>query len=241
MESIQNGNRQRALSCSFPPVFNESTSRRAFTLVELLVVMAIIILLTALVAPSMSGIMRGSQLSQGGQMVQDELALLRQQALSKNRTVEVRLYRFADPSMAGEKTSTPSGFYRAIQGFEISEDGTSKKPTGKMLLLPNTVIMDSGILSSLIQQSPGGEITASSTTSTQHPVADPLLPRVGMNYKYVSFQIMPDGSDSLIPRSSLWYVTLHAITNGDGLQTPPPNFFTIKIDPFNGHTIIYRP
>ena len=62
-----------------------------------------------------------------------------------------------------------------------------------------------------------------------------------MSYKYVSFLIMPDGSSSLTPQTNLWFVTLHALTNGDGLQNPPPNFFTIKIDPFNGHTIIYRP
>ena len=99
MESYQNVNHTRACSFYFPRS-KKFTSRAAFTLVEMLVVMAIIILLTALVAPSMSGIMRGSQLSQGGQMLQDQLALLRQQALSKDRKVEVRLYRFADPSMA---------------------------------------------------------------------------------------------------------------------------------------------
>src|SRR5437867_461870 len=93
--------------------------RSAFTLIELLVVIAIIIVIAGFAIPSVGPMLKGSSLSYSGQGVSDQLGLARQRALTKNRTVEIRFYRYGDPDVPGEQVSSPaSGKFRAMQAFE---------------------------------------------------------------------------------------------------------------------------
>ena len=74
-----------------------SKLRAAFSLVELLVVITIIAIIAGFAVPAVTGIMRGSALTQASQLLTDQLSMGRQLALSKNRAVEVRIYKYADP------------------------------------------------------------------------------------------------------------------------------------------------
>ena len=84
-----------------------SFASRAFSLVELLVVMAVIAIVAGFAVPAVTTMLKGSQLTQGSQMVVDQIALARQTALSRNRSVEVRFYKFADPEIPGEDVKKP--------------------------------------------------------------------------------------------------------------------------------------
>src|SRR5688572_6612010 len=125
---------------------------RAFSLIELLVVCAIIGVIIGFTIPAVTTMMRGSQLTQGSQVLTDQLSLARQLALTRNRPVEVRFYKFADPETPGEDVKEQSTWrYRAFQTFEVLDNGAIL-PLGKIQMLPSTVIMNEGKLSSLLDE-----------------------------------------------------------------------------------------
>jgi uncharacterized protein (TIGR02596 family) len=220
----------------FPPS-SPARDRRGFSLVEMIVVVAIIGVIAVFAVPAASTIIRGSQLTQASQVLSDQISLARQYALTKNRAVEVRFIRYGDPEAPGEDPEKPeTGKFRAIQLFEVLTSGTSV-PVGKFQRLPVTIMLNSDTLSTLIdtESESGGQ--APRRPSEQ----DPELPgRVKKDYDYVSFRFLPDGSTNLLPTKQ-WYTTVHAITDQIKGNTPPPNFFTLQIDPVSGTSKSYRP
>ena len=206
----------------------------AFTLIELLVVITIIAIIATFSVPAVTGILRGSAITQSSQMLTEQFSLARQFALSKNRAIEVRLYQYADPEMPGESVTTATTWqYRALQIFEVVESGVAV-PLDKPQRFPGTVVMTSRFtFSTLISGT--GQIAKPPTTN------DPELPRgVARNYNYVSFRFLPDGSTNLSPTGS-WFLTIHNLTDKPSGTTPPINFFTIQLDPVSGSTKSFRP
>ncbi|MFA6176032.1 MAG: Verru_Chthon cassette protein D [Phycisphaerae bacterium] len=213
--------------------------RSAFSLMELLVVMAIIGLLATFLAPAVTPILRGSRLTQAGDQALAVLSLARQTALTTSHAVEVRFYQYGDPEVPGESAASPTtGKYRAIQAFEYKDDGTAT-PVGKMATLPPSIIMDQGAtLSTIIGSAKSSPAVPTSTTGGALNVS---IPRAGKQYNSVSFRFLADGSTNLSTTGTLWFLTLHNLIDGDNMTSPPPNYTTIKIDPMNGSLKTYRP
>ena len=103
----------------------------AFTLMELLVVVAIISVLAIVSLPNIISTGRSMQLTQAGQLVETQLQVARQRALANNRSVEVRFYSL------GTSGTAP---FTAIQPFFISTSGTSATPADKPYYLPGNMI-----------------------------------------------------------------------------------------------------
>ncbi len=211
--------------------------KNAFSLVELLVVIAIIGIIGAFAVPAAGQLLKGSSMTQAANLLTDQTAAARQQALTRNRSVEVRFYSFLDPEQVGETTPR----FRALQYFEIA-DGGIPNPTGRYVRFPNSVIISSDTaLSSVLNDTVAHPVTK----PTQN---DPDLPRgVGRTYTYVSFRFTPDGATNLSatggPSNGLWFITCHLL-NDIGRATggkPPPNFFTWMIDPVSGTSKVLRP
>jgi uncharacterized protein (TIGR02596 family) len=215
---------------------SRTTKKAGFSLIELIAVLAITTAVATLAIPAFSSVLRSSQLSEGAQIMVDQLNYARQAALSKNRAVEVRLLQYAEMQMPGEKVGDPqTGKFRALQLFEISELGTARA-LGKVWRLPESIIIDSGgTLSSLIASAlPLPNVPTLTTTPV--PSAEKQGP-----YRVTSFRFLPDGSTNLSPAATRWFLTLHDIRDGDGPPVTPKNFFTIQIDANNGHIRTIRP
>lgn len=203
-------------------------SLRAFSLMELLVVMAIIAILAAAIVPAMNSSLQGYRMTQGAQTIVDQLSLARQAAASRNRVIETRFYSLADSS-----TGDTSRKYRALQNFELREDG-SAAPLDRIVRLPQGIILDSGgALSPLLGNSRMKQWSGNDTQVN--------LPGVGTSYDTRVIRLRPDGSTDLSAASQPWFLTLHAENAGDGLTALPKNFATIQVDPWTGRAALFRP
>ena len=223
------------------------TSRSGMTLIELLVVICIIAMLMGMGVPTITSLLRGAELSQTVQILADQLALARQTAISTNRQIEVRLYKFIDPQVPAENTAR----MRTIQLFEVPEspptsatatsgrDKLGYRALSKVTRLAGpSVIIDSGAtLSSLIGNATGGTTIPTLSNGSDLGYS---IPAVGTTYTAVRFSFMPDGSTNLPPQTQ-WFLTLHEAIKGDNPPTLPPNFATLQILPSNGKIRTYRP
>lgn len=185
-----------------------------FSLMEILVAIAVIVILLALVVPAARDGAMGSAITRGGQMVTDQFALARQEATGKNRDVQVRFLQ-----MEGE-----SG-YRGIQLWGQSPtDLTIYRPIGRMQSLPDgTAIASAASLSPMITSPSLSSVTPSNGE----------LP-------YVGFRIRPGGGTDLKFDGSNSYLTIVRTREVDASGLPK-NYAMVQIDPVNGRHRIYRP
>ncbi len=238
-----------------------SAQSRGFSLIELIVVMGIIVIVATFAVPAASSTLRGSQVSQAASMLADQLGIARQQALSRNRKIEVRFLRFGDPEQPGESATDPTtGKFRAIQLMEINELNTAVPLAGsKIERLPNAVMLNEDMFSSVLDS----EVRSSDVVKAMDNPQDPELPRgVARNYEYVAFRFRPDGStdglnykgdDGSGSNSSTnskashvgWFLTVHLANDLAKLKSKNDigkvNFYTIQIDPVTGLTRGYHP
>lgn len=231
-----------------------SFTQRAFSLVELLVVISVIAIIAGFAVPAVTTMIRGSQLTQGSQMVTDQLSLARSTALARNRSVEVRFYKYGDPETPGEQARDPeSGFFRSLQVFEVLDNG-ALLPAGPIQRLPSNVIMNEGGLSTILDRNERTRVTLPTNSDPEMPDTE-----VGRKYHYTTFRFLPDGSTDLPPNGTLngsgnrpkgdsWYITVHGTHARKGAGETegsttilPENYFTVQIDPITGSTRSYRP
>ena len=221
-------------------IFTHPSSLRirpgAFTLVEMLVVMAIIAIIAALSLPVISSALRSYQLDSTGQVMVNQLNLARQSALSRGHAVQVRFYLLPDYNLP--TTGTPT-VYRGMQCF-LEGDPTQ---AGAIVTVPVTAMVKPAffqapvIISSATSPNPVSPILP--TTPTTPLATDPLLPGYQANYKYAMFHFKPDGTTDLANNTNS--ITLVLETDKIVANGLPSNFQTIAIDPLNGAVRSFRP
>lgn len=203
----------------------------AFSLVELLIVIAIMVTLAVLATSGLNHISRSSKLANTAQRLGDQISLARQTAVARNLPVEVRLYKLPE----FDSTTGGASLWRGAQIFIM--DGTTVVPASRLLLFPNRVIIsENAAVSPLLENSStglGAEITPTSNVGAFSTG----------NVRYKSFTIRPNGTlaaNNGIPDLN-WFFTLHQENDPkpDGLK--PANFVTIQINPVTSKVTILRP
>lgn len=112
-----------------------SSHKAGFSLVELLVVIAILAFLTAVSLPAFNSITRGSNLQRAGQMIGDQFALARQEAVARNRDVIVQFYETTDSMNPG---------WRQVQMLRVEQSANGEVrniPASRKLTLPDGIII----------------------------------------------------------------------------------------------------
>lgn len=187
----------------------------AFSLIELLMVISIIVILMVVAVPAVSSIATGTNLERAGQTVADSIGLARQEAVAKNREVQVAFLQM--PDEAGQEA------WRGIQIWRIdnSTNGFVTNPVTKLLPLPHGIVIASNATSPLLNNAP-----LSGTRATPSG-----------NLAYRAFRFRANGAVDTGIGSNNYLTVQSARDTGN----PPPNFFTIQINPVTGKATTLRP
>ena len=198
----------------------------AFTLVEMLAVMGVIVIMIAVVAPAALQTLRGSNISQSGETVGDLFNQARQTAITTNHVVQVRFYKLP-------VTSTDSATnFAGMQLFRVEDTGKTTPITKLQTLRPNIIFAAGSAYSTILSQAS----SVASVSGTDQLPAYNSSP----GCDYIGFQYLPDGSTDLSPTATGgWFVTL--VQADVQLSGQPRNFYTLRVEPLYGHTHIYRP
>jgi uncharacterized protein (TIGR02596 family) len=192
--------------------------REGFSLVELLVVIAIMSILLVVAVPAVNSVQSAANIGRAGQIVGDSIALGRQEAVAKNREVEVRFYNFSTPQLSG---------WKGIQVFRVEQttNGRVEVPITQVKVIPNGVMISASATVS--------PLLTADTTST----GSTNLKAYG-NTGYAGFSFRPEGSISGAINDNNNYLTLQ---NGNATGTPPPNYCTLQINQITGKVTTFRP
>lgn len=186
--------------------------KKAFSLIELLMVMGILALLLVMVVPSLNSLSDSNNLTIGGQALADQLNAARQNAAARNRAVEFRLI----------KQGTGTSGYSAIQLWMTPDKGTPIPLTRVLPLAKNVVVSENSQLSALLKTAKTG-----------------TMPVSGANAPYAAIQVLPNGIVlPVIPMadSYLTIVPLRLAT-----QNKADNYVTVQVNPITGSPLVYRP
>ncbi len=190
-----------------------------FSLVELLVVMAIIGLLMSFASMAVTSVLNGTNLERAGSTVADAIKLARQEAVSKNR--ETQLAFFELPADA----SGPQGL-RGVEIWRIDDtiNGQVTNRVTRLQRLPTQMMISTNsVLSTLLNSS----YVITGTTNAGG---------VGnVNYKAIRFRA--NGMLAGASGSTNFITVQSARSTG----IPPQDYFTILVNPLTGKVTTIRP
>lgn len=211
----------------------------------MLIVLSVLGVLFAIAAPNLFSVLQSSTLLSEGNLVRNKLTQAQQLALSSNSDVEVRFFRFADPSAAETEPE-----FRAFQFFQFDERGVLN-PVSKFFRI-NPPVLISKEFSTLLNEKGNTDADAKfygflapSNGSAKIPIGSREV-----DSDYVSFRFRPDGSTDLPGRSGsadayqggdTWYLTLLQGVETAAASGLPANYYAIQLDPFNGRLAVFRP
>ncbi len=218
---------------------------RAFTLIEMLVVLSIMAMMIAIVAPAFIGVIRSTQMTSSGDALVNAVNMAQQEALASNLPVELRFYQWEE----GADADVDRHFH-GYQVVRLGKLGQRTMSTGsntnyaQVEAVTDAIVMDSGIV--VVKDN-----VYSPLLSSSFPEGQNLFTRANSTYSAIRFY--PDGSIK----------TPQSASNGGSVEAgvvPPPlpasyftvgdareasgdlkNFYCIQIDPYTSKARVYRP
>jgi len=196
------------------------TRSQAFTLIEILVVIAIMAVLLSIVAPILNSTMDAGLVTQAATIVANEFTIGHLKAIAENRPITLRFIR-KDAASSFDRMQL---IVTDAQGNTSAVDRVTPLPQG-------TAIAKSATLSTFLDTSVVSENNATN--------ADPPVPGFGKAYRYIQFSFRPRGSLDL-DITKQWFATV-VFLRDDKPSGVPANFVTLQLDPVNGGLCTYRP
>jgi uncharacterized protein (TIGR02596 family) len=218
------------------PGLPSSLSRRAFTLLELLAVMAIVLLLMTLTQMALGSLSQSTKLTTGAQMLGDLLNGARQAAVAHGQYVQVRLcFNPGNPDRISAVAifRADSPLYGNSSDYQAWEAARRFRQEGRIRKLQEPIsIVQSAKYSTLLE-----EITPDAHRKGSGLKID------GRDHDWVAFYFRPDGAmDVKLPAGaseSFLTLTLAVATAADSSNLV--NYATVAINPVNGRYRTLRP
>ena len=197
-------------SAGLPPTPPE----QAFSLLELLVVVTVMVIAMSLTLPAVVGMQRSYHLSKAASQIKDNLQLARQLAMARDEPVVASFCKV--PDEFGKAS------YNVLMLSRELPDGTLA-PISKPIRLSGAIgISGDARWSSIMTDALSGTYTN-------------VFPNV--NAPCQEFRFKASGATDL-PSSSSWYLTLFHNPDSTAL---PANFVTLAIDPVTGRIVWSQP
>jgi uncharacterized protein (TIGR02596 family) len=208
--------------------------RKAFSLIELLSVMTLISVLAVAAVPAMRGTLDGINIGGAAGVLESEISMARQLAISRNLPVEVRIYKYDDGNgMAWRAVSS-------VIPSKASGQAADEWVTAPKILPGNVIIDDSQEFSTVVSkaQSPVSDPAVAPWTTTETSATS--VPALVRGKNYVGFCFNPDGSTNL-PNNAPWCLTLRNPNSKPAGSGPAANYVSIVVDSLTGRTLSYQP
>lgn len=195
-----------------------------FSLVELVIVVAIMVMLIAVATPYTLGALQSANLTSAGDTLMQKLAMAQQRSLTENRPVGLDFYYYTEDNVQG---------CHAIQMISYNpatNQVTQLEPP--VYWNKQSVVIVEGALSPMfsINQTP-----ISTGQATQNPFKS-------LNATYYRVIFYPNGSTSLrVPLRTAYLTLISTKSYKADLSTAPPDYYTVQIDPVTGRGHSYRP
>ena len=212
------------------PQMQRRDRAQAFSLVELLAVISIILIITGLVTQGIGHISQSMNLANAGNMVAAELDFARQTAISRNQTVEVRFYQ-----------NSENIHYDTVVCVIPPNPNVANSKT---LWIEKQTRLSTDVIFDISNPSFSPLITSTTGRSPTVGTSDPSAPYILRNASYVAFHFRPNGTTDLDGDAwtGPWCLTLRNSTTPAGKDgDPAANFITILLDPFLGCTRTFQP
>jgi len=184
-----------------------------FTLIEVMMVLAVLAMMVGLVIPTFNSMLQGQALSRQGEILNDQMNMARQLATTRNRTIELRLV-----------SRTNEGETRwATQIFESGQGASAARPISRLERFADGIVVNpSADLSPMLGALDGGSADFSAFGQSE----------------YLALRFLPNGRLEKNFATKKDYLTLQG--RRDDLRNPI-NYFTIQVNPVTGRIGIYRP
>jgi uncharacterized protein (TIGR02596 family) len=224
-----------------------------FTLIELMIVVAVVALLLALVMPGLLGTLGASKLTQAGDRMVGFLSEAQSRAYGQGRPVEVRFYRV--PSSEDSMLGAPAGgYFRGGLMLEYFQPGETDPRTGTaalarplavvrqaMVVMPEgTAMSENSQMSTLlgVATRPSGQNVAAAVETVMKTTRgyEPFLP---LSEEYRSFVLYPETTS--LDSESKWHLAVVPEADASRPPTEVSNYYTLLIDPVTTRLSIYRP
>jgi len=204
----------------------EAPLSAGFSLIELLVVVAIVGVLSVFAVGAFNATMRGTKISSSAQAVADAMRLARSSAISRNVPVQLRFYKLPEYNSA----ATAPVVYRGLQIFSCESRSTN--PITKPFLFPQPIVASADATKSSILQ-------LSNNPADGNRVA-------GLNtYTYVAMTFGPDGmirpTGGTLTSTNEWYITIQTDRDLATDAAWPKNYATVAVNPVTGNTKVFQP
>lgn len=236
---------------------SHGSPRQAFTLIEMLVVVTIIVLLLAFSTPALMRTMQSSRLTSVGDTIFGAISEAQQTAFAQNVPVELRFFKHADQGF-----SDSPEFFRSYQMFKIVlvTEGVGANATVKESIVPvgNLVRFSDGIVIATDDElSPALSVEGEGLEDVKDGGVKPGYSGVA-DATYSALRFMTDGSCRKVGTTTTVNGTTQAALIFQTLPTSfftitydasqeltaanlPKNFYTIQVDPFTGKARNYKP